>query len=197
MLSVYARHYPPCKQADSNYRRCRCPKWINGTLPTGKFVRRSAQTRSWEVAEQKARRMDADADPLRKVELGPAPITVEKAVKDFLQDEQARQLAKTTACQSKTMFQQPLLSWANAESLVFLDQLTTAKLREFRASWKNSPLTSQRKHHRLNAFFDFCIENEWLSRNPSKKMKGVHLKNLRQGKLTGDSRSTRVTSRQI
>ena len=29
MLSVYTRHYPPCQQTDSNYRRCRCPKWIN------------------------------------------------------------------------------------------------------------------------------------------------------------------------
>jgi hypothetical protein len=31
-------------------------------------------------------------------------------------------------------------------------------LRDFRASWKNSPLTTQRKHYRLNSFFDFCIE---------------------------------------
>jgi len=29
MLSVYTRHYPPCQQTDSNYRRCRSPKWIN------------------------------------------------------------------------------------------------------------------------------------------------------------------------
>lgn len=35
-------------------------------------------------------------------------------------------------------------------------------------------MTTQRKHHRLNVFFDFSIENEWLTRNASKKMKGVH-----------------------
>jgi hypothetical protein len=39
MLSVYARHYRPCTQTGSNYRRCDCPKWINGTLPTGEFIR--------------------------------------------------------------------------------------------------------------------------------------------------------------
>jgi site-specific recombinase XerD len=36
-------------------------------------------------------------------------------------------------------------------------------------------MTTQRKHHRLNGFFDFCIENEWLQRNPAKKMKPVQV----------------------
>ena len=64
MLSVYTRHYPPCLQADINYRRCRCPTLINRTLPNGKFVRQAAKTRSWETAERKARLMEAQADPL-------------------------------------------------------------------------------------------------------------------------------------
>lgn len=47
MLSVYTRHYPPCPQTDLNYRRCRCPKWIMGTIEsTGAFVRVSARTRA-------------------------------------------------------------------------------------------------------------------------------------------------------
>jgi integrase len=120
--------------------------------------------------------MEINADPLRQ---GPADdslrITIEEAVGDFLGDEEARQLAKTTRCQSRTLFQEQLLSWAKSQSLVFLDQLTTPRLREFRASWKNSGLTSQRKHHRLNGFFDFCIENEWVTRNPAKRMKAVHV----------------------
>lgn len=175
MLRVYTRHYPPCRQIDGSYRRCRCPKWINGMLPTGEFLRTSAKTRSWETAERKARLIESSADPLR-----PSPpdaglrITIKKAVEAFLEDEEARHLAKTTTCQSKTLFEQQLLPWAESQSLVFLDQLTTAGLREFRASWKNGALTTQRKHHRLNGFFAFCIENEWLTRNPSKKMKGVH-----------------------
>jgi integrase/recombinase XerD len=144
-------------------------------LPTGEFVRVSAKTRSWETAERKARLREANADPLRQYPLDASlRTTIAEAVRAFLQDEEARQLAKTTTCQSKTLFEGQLLTWANTHSLVFLDQLTTARLREFRASWKNGPLTAQRKHHRLNGFFNFCMENEWLTRNPSKKMKAVH-----------------------
>jgi hypothetical protein len=176
MLSVYTRHYPPCRQTDANYRRCRCPKWINGTLATGKFIRESAQTRSWETAERKARLMEIDADPMRKAP--PEPnwrITIEQAVGDFLRDEEARKLQKTSTCQSKTLLEKQLLTWAREQSLTFLDEMTTAKLREFRAWWNNGALTTQKKHHRLNGFFDFCIENDWLLRNPAKKMKSVQV----------------------
>ena len=41
MLSVYTRHYPPCKQTNIHYRRCHCPKWIRGLLENGGFIRRS------------------------------------------------------------------------------------------------------------------------------------------------------------
>ena len=114
------------------------------------------------------------SDPLRPA----APesdcrIRVEKAVKDFLADEEARKLAATSICQSKTLLEKQLLPWARSESLEFLDQLTTSKLREFRASWGNGGLTTQRKHHRLNGFFAFCMENDWLLKNPSKRMKAV------------------------
>jgi integrase/recombinase XerD len=176
VLRVYTRHYPPCTRTESGYRRCHCPKWINGTLPTGKFIRMSANSRSWEGAERKARLLEVNADPLRQEPPDKSiRITIEEAIRDFLADEQARQLAKTTTCQSKSLFQQQLLPWAKSQALVFLDQLTTPKLREFRASWKNSALTSQRKHHRLNSFFDFCIENEWVIRNPARRMKAVHV----------------------
>ena len=48
MLSVYSRHYPPCPSSDLNYKRCRCPKWINGLLEKSKLCWRFqiAQRRS-------------------------------------------------------------------------------------------------------------------------------------------------------
>jgi hypothetical protein len=41
MPSVYSTHYPPCPSDDINYKRRRCPKWINGIFVTdGFFIRR-------------------------------------------------------------------------------------------------------------------------------------------------------------
>src|SRR5882762_803106 len=50
-LSVYARHSKACpKKDDLNWKRYRCPKWINGTLD-GRFIRKTAKTGSWEKLE--------------------------------------------------------------------------------------------------------------------------------------------------
>jgi site-specific recombinase XerD len=120
--------------------------------------------------------MEIDADPLRPAPPEPSwRITIEQAVRDFLCNEEARKLQKTSTSQSKTLFEKQLIDWAREQSLTFLDELTTVKLREFRAWWNNGALTTQRKHHRLNGFFDFCIENDWLLRNPAKKMKSVQV----------------------
>ncbi|HEY6182876.1 MAG TPA: site-specific integrase [Terriglobales bacterium] len=174
MLRVYVRHYLPCESTDGNYRKCRCPKWINGNLATGIFIRVSAKTRSWERAERKALLIEYESDPWRTPGgLPTVRIPIEQAVRDFLADEQARKLAKTSTAQSVTLLQEQLLGWAATQSLQFLDELITPKLREFRASWGNGASTMQRKHHRLNGFFNFCIENDWLVRNPSKRMKPV------------------------
>ena len=63
MLSVYSRHYPPCPSSDINYKRCHCPKWINGLLGSdGPFIRRSAKTRSWEKAEDFKRKLEDFSD---------------------------------------------------------------------------------------------------------------------------------------
>ena|SRR5215469_8587466 len=62
MLSVYTRHYPPCQQQDPHFRRCQCPKWLQGTLwPYQERVRKSANTRNWRIAERNP--MDLLAKP--------------------------------------------------------------------------------------------------------------------------------------
>src|SRR5882757_1185998 len=50
--AVYTRHSTDCPRVDDgNWERCKCPKWVWGTL-NGEFVRQSAKTRSWEHAEE-------------------------------------------------------------------------------------------------------------------------------------------------
>ena len=64
MLSVYCRHLKKCDHRDDlNWRRCHCPKWIQGTLPNDEYVRQTAKTSSWEQAEKIARKMQEACDP--------------------------------------------------------------------------------------------------------------------------------------
>jgi hypothetical protein len=56
--------------------------------------------------------MEIDADSLRQAPAEPSwRITIEQAVGNFLRDEEARKLQKTSTCQSKTLFEKQLLDW--------------------------------------------------------------------------------------
>ena len=53
----------PCKHTDIYHRRCRCPKWIRGTLDDGRIIRQATNTRNWEKAELTARDLEDAANP--------------------------------------------------------------------------------------------------------------------------------------
>lgn len=171
MLSVYTRHYAPCTHTDIYHRRCRCPKWIQGTLPDGRQVRTSARTRSWEKAEINARRMEDIADP-NKPAVKPR-VTVVDAVQCFRDDEGARHLSKHTQKKSEFFLEKQLKTWAARQGFAFIDQLTPAELTKFRSQWGNGSATTRRKHERLVAFFWFCVRMDWIERNPALLLKRV------------------------
>jgi integrase/recombinase XerD len=184
MLSVYTRHSPQCDHRDDiNWRRCRCTKWIQGVTSDGRGpVRVAAKTRSWEQAEARARQMEYARD-LSKPQTKPA-ITIAEAVSSFRADEDGRCLEKTTVAQSRSLFEVQLLAWAKERDLMLLTELTTPELTKFRASWGNGPNTTRRKHERLVGFFNFCIANDWLEKNPAARMKRVEEKRVPTGYFT-------------
>ena len=105
MLSVYARHSNDCpKKDDLNWKRCRCPQWINGTLD-GQFIRKTAQTRSWEKAEELKRGWEEVARP-KKIE----PVTIEEAVEAYLTDAKARELREATLYKLEIIFRKQFLA---------------------------------------------------------------------------------------
>jgi integrase/recombinase XerD len=169
MIFVYTRHTPDCDHnGDIKYRRCRCPKWIDG-YANGKRARQSAGTRSWEQAERKARLIEDAGDPSKV--LTPAAVTITDAVEAYLSDEKSRNLSKETTKQSKTLFEKHFLSWAKHRGLNRLADVTPPELVNFRSTWGNNGLTANRKLSRLVGFFAFCIQNGWVSENPATKLK--------------------------
>ena len=77
----------------------------------------------------------------------PAPaISIAGAVASYRAEEGCRCLEKSTANQSKTLFQVHLLAWAKDVGLTLLRELTTPNLVKFRATWGNGPNTTRSKH---------------------------------------------------
>jgi integrase/recombinase XerD len=183
---VYTRHTADCpKRNDRFWRRCHCPKWIRGTL-RGSEIRQTAETRSWERAEARARSIEEASHPQAPK---PRPsVTIQEAVQAFLDDEQGRHLRKSTTGQSKTLLEKQLLAWAQDQSLEYLDELTPAVLARFRASWSkdlgNGQNTSRRKHERLCGFFHFCIRSEWTEKNPARLLKPIKSERVPTGYYT-------------
>jgi integrase len=179
MLSIYTRHYPPCKRKNPAWRRCKCPKWIQGTLDTGEFIRRSAKTRSWAKAQKQVNEIENPnqaktterPDPVvRKPKPDTKRCAISMAVEKFLADAKSRGLKDSTQGKLKTLCERQLQKWAEKESLIYLDELTTANLTDFRNGWKDAALARKKKHERLIGFFAFCIRCGWLTTNPAEKM---------------------------
>jgi integrase/recombinase XerD len=183
MLSVYTRHYPPCPQKNPAYRRCKCPKWIQGTSDKEGFIRRSAKTRSWEKAQNLVKKLeDPEATPAvvplevaqsKPIQPEPDPkrAKIVNAVETFLDDAKSRGLKVSTLQKLTNLCRRQLLGWAESESLVYLDELATANLTVFRSTWSDGPLSRKKKHERLIGFFEFCIGCDWIQKNPAKAMK--------------------------
>ena len=114
MLFVYARHTPCDHRDDPKYRRCRCPKWINGYVDNQR-LRQSAETRSWEKAELTARSIQESADPRKAAQ--PVITTIQDAIDAYVADEKGRNLSKETTKQSKTLFEKQLLRMGQNPSL--------------------------------------------------------------------------------
>jgi integrase/recombinase XerD len=173
MLSVYSRHYPPCPSSDLNYKRCRCPKWINGLLGSdGPFIRRSAKTRSWERAEDFKRKLEEEFEAKEKgLEEASRPeatvVTVTEAVTRFLNSKRNENLADSTVDKLTTIFEKQFLAWTNSTRFTSITEITTADLEGFRDTWTDGPLAKKKKQERLIGFFYYCLRLGWIKSNPA------------------------------
>jgi len=188
MLSVYTRHHPDCaKKDDSTYRRCRCPKWLDGTLPgrSGRF-RVSAKTKSWEQAELLARKYENSA--LSGEDLKPAKMpTVKEAVGIFLADAEARGLAPATLQKLRGIFQVQLVGFAEESGITFLREFNPRNLTEWRQTWKKEKeLARKKKFERVIGFFWYCVRQGWLRDNPTATMGRVIAKHVPTDYFTAD-----------
>jgi site-specific recombinase XerD len=82
----------------------------------------------------------------------------------------ARNLTKGTPRKYNLMHRN-LNAFCQNRGLVFLRQLDVDQLREFRNTWKLNARTAAKTLERLRSFFNFCLDSDWIEKNPAKALK--------------------------
>ena len=99
-------------------------------------------------------------------------ITIAEAKDKFLTEaESGRRLGESTLKKYKLMLRH-LEEFASKKGFVYLKQLNTDTLRDFRDSWHLGPRTALKKLERVKAFFRFAVENNWIPANPARVVRG-------------------------
>jgi integrase/recombinase XerD len=131
-------------------------------------VRQALDLTSWEAATdlirgwETAGEIGSDAD---------VP-TIEQAIEKFLHDlEHGQKRKPPTISKHKNLLEKRLQPWCEARSYTDLQQLDVTAMREFRAGWKDSPITATKNLERLRSFFRFCVDANWLKGNPASALK--------------------------
>ena len=187
MLHAYRRHDEKCKHRHEGraYTRCRCIVWADGTLG-GKRYGRSLETRNWQDALLKIRDLEIDGEISSQ---NGEPISIETACAKFIRDAQARDLQKTTLQKYEVLFKQ-LKDFAKSTKLRFMHQLEDVdRLTEFRSTWPDASISSQKKLERLRAFCGFCCDRNWMKRNAAKKLKWPTVKPVQKDPFMQDEMS--------
>jgi hypothetical protein len=157
------------------------PKWIWG-IHEGKFIRNSAQTRSWEKAEVYRRQLEATSGPtpvqtdetFRVFDRAPAGrlrdqkkarVTIETAVDAYLRDARSRELESSTLSKLEGIFRKQFLTWCTSEGYKFLDEIDLDALLLFRDTWIDGPLAKRKKQERLIGFFWACVRRGYITEN--------------------------------
>jgi|HubBroStandDraft_2_1064218.scaffolds.fasta_scaffold13916_3 integrase/recombinase XerD len=164
MLVLHRRHVKDCRHQSRTYRKCACPIWLDWRIGN-KRVRKPMGTSEWQVAQLRAREMEAVG-----ITGTGAPVTVEDAFAKFIADASARELRKSTLRKHELM-KRNLNAFCQNRGLIFLGQLTVDEVREFRNTWKLNARTSAKALERLRSFFKFCQESDWIEKNPAKAIK--------------------------
>jgi len=169
MLTLYRRHKRACPHTDRYLKQDsrRCPVWVEGIVK-GVYLRQSLKVSSWEQAEQIRRQME-EGRPA-------AAPSIDSALDTFLAEQKSRALSPATQ-RKHNVLAKSLRLFSAEHGLTRLHQLDLERTREFRNSWKDSPISALKKLERLRSFFSFCVASGWRQDNPARIIKNPIITN--------------------
>jgi integrase/recombinase XerD len=168
MLNLYRRHQSPCRFTTRRHHTCNCPIWVQGSL-RGETIRRGLNLRSWSAATDLVRDWEAAGEigVVKRVEVP----TIASAVEKFFVDAKAQHLSHETMRKYENLLNKRLLPWCADKGFRYLKQLGVEEMREFRATWADSPIYATKNLERLRSFFRFCQQGDWIAKNPARAVK--------------------------
>jgi hypothetical protein len=161
MLTLFRRHLRTCKHKKKgrSYRVCGCPLFVEGQLE-GKMIRLTLEVRSWEAGQKIVRDWESGN---RKTELP----NVEEAMERFIADLNSRGLSREHVRKAELLRDELILHFPSTR----IDKITTDELGKVKETWKVRPSTAIKKLERLRSFFKFCLDRDWIAKNPAKALK--------------------------
>jgi integrase len=180
-LNLYRRHGSHCvggralhdmsyetDELRRSWKRCFCPTYASGTL-AGRFKRKNTERINWDEAKPLVRAWeDANSwDGPAKVPVPDSPgrITIADAISAFLAIREGSKIAPSTLRKYRT-FTKQLRAFADDRGYTVLTQFTSADVDVFYANWKLGARAKGKALGTLRSFFRFCLNREWLTKNP-------------------------------
>jgi len=197
-LKLYRRHRKECEgqhaedtrsgefeEGRRGWKKCGCCIHASGSL-RGKFNRRNTSRSDWQEAKivvaewEKIGSWDGEIllPAVQEPADAPKRMPIERAVKTFL-DELKEHAAPATHKKYRLLLKK-LKAFSESRGYVMIDQWEPLDVREFRSSWSVSPATAVRNMAMLKPFFEWCLNNEWFSRNPARLVKNPKGREVRR-----------------
>lgn len=198
------------QERKKGWARCKCPITASGTLggiartlatkqtsweAAAKMMEPYLAADSWEPPTDPQPPTKAPVPPGAPAppETGKKGILIETAVKAYLKEHETAKSAVNTIRKYGLLLGrvdvvagQPryrpgrLQQFADNIGLVNIDEFTPALVRQLRDGLGVSPLTAQKNLSVFKGFFEFCLGNEWVERNPA-RIKTLHNRAICQG----------------
>jgi len=171
VVAVYVRHKPSCpKQKHGEfYHACECPKWLRYSF-NGKQHRLPAETRSWNLAEERANekqhQLDAGTDTV--IEHGSEKPTIKQAVEMFITGKNSQEFQAGTVAKYQNRLNR-FDKFMSARSRFYPADVRLEDLEAYRATWKQqypSSGTRQQVQTQLRSFLRYCYEAGWMTKLP-------------------------------
>jgi integrase len=188
-LALYRRHRRDCKgghpeelrtseydERKKGWNRCECPIFVSGSLRKT-FRRQSTGKWQWDDAKAIVEQFEKAGDwngPSVAATVPAEPslpprVTIERAIGAFTAE--FKEHAAPSTQKKYRILLAKLKTFSDTRGYVVLEQWTPLDVREMRSSWQVAPQTAAKNMSTVKAFFEFCLANDWIARNPARLVK--------------------------